>query len=204
MWSLLCIGATEAWYRSHETSPVPTQTWWAHFPTNLPSAREIPVSKQARSKLKYDRASTLAWEEPDGTKWSAYCFRWDAGSATSRMSARDHRPEYCLGGSGYNCKADLGIRYLPAHGLELPFREYVYERSGVVVYVLHCLWEDGAEKQEGFGTSKYVDRLKPVLQGKRRLGEQTLEIIVTGYPDIAEAEKAVRQRLSGLIQLGTH
>jgi exosortase len=201
-WALVSIAATEAWYRSHETNRVITAQWWANFPTNLPSAREIPLSKLARSKLKYDQGSTLAWEEPDGSKWSAFCFRWDAGVATSRMSARDHRPEYCLGGSGYNCQADFGIRYLPAHGLELPFRTYIFDRSGVVLYVFHCIWEDGAAKQKGFGTSKYLDRLETVLAGKRRLGQQTLEIIVSGYPGTAEAEQAVRQRLPSLVQLG--
>ncbi|MCW5556040.1 MAG: exosortase/archaeosortase family protein [Verrucomicrobiae bacterium] len=202
-WSLLCIGVTEVWYRAHEHNQSPTVAWWAQFPTNSPGAREIPISKLARSKLNYDHASTLSWEEPDGSKWSAYCFRWNAGVATSRMSARDHRPEYCLGGSGYNCQADLGVRYLSAHGLELPFRTYIFERSEVVLYVFHCLWEDGAAKQKGFGTSKYLDRLETVLEGKRRLGQQTLEIIVSGYPDIETAEAAVRQRLPSLIQFGT-
>ena len=202
LWSLFCIAATEAWYRSHETNQAPTAVWWAHFPTNLPSAREIPISKLARSKLKYDQGTTLSWEEPGGSQWSAFCFRWNAGVATSRMSARDHRPEYCLGGSGYNCQADFGIRYLPAHGLELPFRTYIFERSGVVLYVFHCIWEDGAAKQKGFGTSKYLDRLETVLEGKRRLGQQTLEIIVSGYAGMEEAEAAFRQRLPSLIQLG--
>jgi exosortase len=202
LWSVVCIGVTEAWYRGHESKRVPTAMWWAHFPTNSPGASEIPMSKLARSKLKYDEGSTLSWEEPDGSKWSAFCFRWNAGVATSRMSARDHRPEYCLGGSGYNCQADLGIRYLPAQGLELPFRTYTFERAGVVLYVFHCLWEDGAAKQNGFGTSKYLDRLETVLEGKRCLGQQTLEIIVSGYASMDEAEAAFRQRLPNLIQLG--
>jgi len=201
-WCLLAIAATEAWYRSHEVNLAPNTAWWASFPTNSPSAREIPMSKLARSKLKYDQASTWAWEEPDGSKWAAYCFRWNAGVASSRMAARDHRPEYCLGGSGYNCQADLGISYFPAQGLELPFRNYVFERGGVVLYVFHCLWEEGALEQRGFGTSKYLDRLRAVQLGKRYLGQQTLEIVVSGYANMEEAERAVRRRLPGLIQPG--
>jgi exosortase len=202
LWSLVCIGVTEAWYRSHETKSFPTPVWWACLPTNSPGAVEIPISKLARSKLKYDQGTSLSWEEPDGSTWSAFSFRWNAGVATSRMSARDHRPEYCLGGSGYNCQADFGVQYLPAHGLELPFRTYIFERPGVVLYVFHCIWEDGAAKQPGFGTSKYLDRLEAVLEGRRYLGQQTLEIIVSGYGGIAEAEAAVRQHLPSLIQLG--
>src|SRR5262249_37642227 len=130
-------------------------TWWSQFPTNLPTARAIPLSKLVKSKLKYDQQTALSWEEPDGSKWAAYFFRWDAGVASSRMSARDHRPESCLGGSGYTRKADLGILYMSAQGLTMPFRAYEFERSGLDLYVFHCLWEDGSEKQEGFGASKY-------------------------------------------------
>src|SRR5262249_47378412 len=90
---------------------------------------------------------------------------------------------------------------LPVLGLELPFREYVFETSGTLLFVFHCLWENGAVKQTGFGVSKYLDRLEAVLQGKRRLGQQTLELIVSGYQDMPTAETAVRQRLPTLIRL---
>ena len=203
VWVPCVLLLNEAWYRSHRANLTAAASWWASFPTNLPSAREIPVSKLAQSKLKYDHGLTLAWNESDGTKWTAYCFRWNAGVASSRMSARDHRPEYCLGGSGYNCTADLGVKYLPAHGLELPFRVYSFERSGATICVFHCIWEDGAQKQEGFGPSKYRDRLKAVLQGRRSLGQQTLEIILSGYQDLGQAEDALRQRLPDLVQLGS-
>jgi exosortase len=202
LWSLLCIGATEAWYRAHETDPAQTVRWSAQFPTNSPTAHKMWIDKEIRQVLKFDQGDGLSWEESDGTKWSASCFRWRAGEATSRMSARDHRPEICLPSRGYKVKSDLGILLLPAHGLELPFRAYVFEEEGRVLYVFFCLWEDGAEKQSGLGRSKYLDRLDSVLAGKRRLGQQTLEIVVSGYPDMAEAERALRQRLPSLVQVG--
>jgi hypothetical protein len=118
------------------------------------------------------------------------------------MAARDHRPEICLPSTGFKVKADSGIHFLPAHGLELPFRSYVFEDAGRVLYVFFCLWEDGADKQHGLGRSKYLDRLDSVLAGRRRLGQQTLEIIVSGYTGMPEAEEAVRQRLPTLVQLG--
>jgi hypothetical protein len=201
-WSLLCIAATEAWYRSHESNPAQTIRWSAQLPTSSPAARENPVSKEIRQLLKCDHGSDFSWEEPDGSKWSAFFFRWRAGEATSRMAARDHRPEICLPSRGYKVKADLGIHFLPAHGLELPFRAYIFADAGRVLYVFFCLWEDGADKQTGLGRSKYLDRLDSVLAGRRRLGQQTLEIVVSGYAGMEEAEQAVRQRLPSLVQLG--
>ena len=68
--------------------------------------------------------------------------------------------------------------------------------------VFFCLWEDGAETQAGLGNSKYLDRLKSVLSGRRRLGQQTFEIVLSGYAGMDEAEQAVRQYLPNLIQVG--
>ena len=201
-WSLLCIASTEAWYRAHETDPAQTTHWSAQFPTHYPNARKIPMDKEIKLVLKYDQGDALSWEEPDGTKWSAFFFRWRAGEATSRMAARDHRPEICLPSSGSTLQADLGIRFLPVHGLELPFRAYTFESAGRDLHVFFCLWEDGADKQTGLGRSKYLDRLDSVRAGRRRLGQQTLEFVVSGYASMEEAEQAVRQRLPGLIQLG--
>jgi exosortase len=201
-WSLVCIATTEAFYRAHDTDPAQTVRWSTQLPGNTPNARELPVSKEIRQILKCDQGSDFSWEDPDGSQWSAFFFRWRAGEATSRMAARDHRPEICLPSRGFKVKADLGVHFLPVQGLELPFRTYIFEETGHVLYVFFCLWEDGAEKQAGLGRSKYLDRLDSVLAGRRRLGQQTLEIIVGGYGSMDEAEQAVRQRLPSLVQIG--
>jgi exosortase len=201
LWSLFCLGVTEAWYRAHETDPAQTVRWSVQFPTNSPSAKEMWIDKEVRQVLRCDQGDAYSWEEQDGSNWSAYFFRWRSGEATSRMAARDHRPEICLPSSGNQLKASLGTRYLPVHGLELPFRTYTFESAGSVLYVFFCLWEDGAEMQTGLGRSKYLDRLGSVLTGKRRLGQQTLELVLGGYGSMEEAEQAVRQRLPNLILL---
>lgn len=203
LWAPFVLVANQAWYRSHETDPAQTVRWSFQFPTNSPNARNVPIDKDTRQRLRCDQGSALSWDEPDGSNWSAFFFRWREGEATSRMAARDHRPEICLPSSGYKLKNDSRILFLPAQGLEIPFRASTFDEAGRVLYVFFCLWEDGAEKQAGLGKSKYLDRLESVLAGRRRLGQQTLEIIVSGYASMAEAEQAVRQRLPSLIHLGT-
>ena len=44
-----------------------------------------------------------------------------------------------------------------------------------------------------------ADRLKLALAGRRRLGQQTLEIILTGYASLEKADQEVRKRLPQLI-----
>ena len=203
-WTAITLLGNQLWYHTGQGEAARTVQWQAAFPTNMLGAATIPISEPARNKLKYDSASTLSWQEPDGSKWSAYYFRWNPGSATSRLAAQDHRPEYCIGGSGYTCVADLGVQYFKARGLALPFRSYVFKQGSTVLYVFDCLWQDGAEHQKGFGASKYIDRLTAVLRRQPLLGQRVLEIIVSGYPNMAEAEKAVRARLPSLIQRSVH
>jgi hypothetical protein len=200
-WVAFLLVGNEAWYRSHESQSTAEPQWAPRFPTNLASAHEIPVSQSTREALKCDKINACSWEEPDGNTWTAYYFEWSSGKASSRVAARHHRPDYCLPASGRTLKADLGISYLPANGLQLPFRTYLFDNNGRPLYVFYCLWEQGARKQRGLGGSKYLDLIQPALAGQRRLGQQILELIVTGYPDVAEAERAVRERLPQMIQV---
>jgi exosortase len=203
LWALICIGVTETWYRSHQLQRADAAQWWVSYPTNLPSFQPATVSKAAAKLLRHDAESGGSWEEPDGTKWSVFCFRWKEGDPTARMSAMGHRPEYCLVGSGHDLRAMSGVQYLSASGIELPFRLYTFDSENRPLHVFFCLWEDGAEKQAGFGKTKTGDRLRTVIAGRRGMGQQTLEIICTGYPEMETAEKAVRKRLPDIIHPGT-
>ncbi len=200
-WIAFVLIGNELWYRSHGTKPAEAVHWWFNSPTNLASFRVVAVPESARKLLKYDLGTATSWEEPDGTQWFAYCFRWRPGDPTARMSALGHRPEYCLTGSGHELKAERGTKYFPAHGLELPFSTYTFDDSQRPLHVFFCLWEDEAEKQIGFGRSKYLDRLRSVLAGRRGLGQQTFEIVVGGYRTLEAAERAFQERLPSLIQI---
>jgi len=200
-WSLCIIGVNELWYRANEFKSVESVRWWVNFPTHLSTFSNVEVPMGARRLLKYDQGAAGLWQDPEGAKWQAFCFRWQPGNPTARMSALGHRPEYCLTGSGHELKSDLGTKLISTGSLELPFRAYIFNDSPHTLYVFFCLWEDAAEKQVGFGRSKYLDRLRSVLTGRRGLGQQTLEIICTGYPDMAAAERAVSQRLPNLIRM---
>jgi len=203
-WSLCVIGVNELWYRAHEFKSVESARWWVNFPTHLATFSNVEVPMGTRKLLKYDQGAAGLWQNPEGAKWQAFCFRWQPGNPTARMSALGHRPEYCLSGSGHELKSDLGTKLISAGSLDLPFRAYIFNDSPRTLYVFFCLWEDAAEKQVGFGRSKYLDRLRSVVAGRRGLGQQTLEIVVSGCTDMAAAEKAVRQQLPELIQMEVH
>jgi hypothetical protein len=85
--------------------------------------------------------------------------------------------------------------------LKLPFRRYVYEEDGKPLFVFFCQWEDGDEKQLGLQGSNQTDRLRSVWVGRRVVGDQSLELLMTGYATLDEADRALAQHLPELIHL---
>jgi len=61
--------------------------------------------------------------------------------------------------------------------------------------------EDGNLKQAGLMDSNQTDRLRSVLVGRRRVGNQSLELMILGYASLDEADRAFAQRLPGVIHL---
>jgi exosortase len=199
-WTSVLLIGNELWYRPDVTRiPVPVR-WWVNLPTNAPTYQSGTLSAGVRKLLRYDKGVAGSWIGKDGAQWSVFCLRWRAGNPTARTSALGHRPEYCMVGSGHELKRDFGIQYLEAHGLRLPFRTYAFDSLAQPLHVFFCLWEDGAEQQRGFSPSKYRDRLRATLARRRGLGQQTLEIIVKGFPTMSDAENAVRSQLPRLIR----
>ena len=127
-------------------------------------------------------------------------FRWNTGTVESLIRARQHRPEVCLPRAGSRQLTPSQLLWMEAGHLNLPFRLSVYEINGARAYVFFCLGEDGTERQMGMWASKQADRIRSVLVGRRRLGQQTCELVLSGYGSAAAAEEAVRRRLPDWIQ----
>ncbi len=200
-WAVLVLLATEVWYRAHEVKTTGAFHWAPHFPTNSPGFAEMELNRRTKNLLRFDSSDTGRWKESDGTEWSAFFFRWNPKSVSSILFARQHRPEECLPAGGFRLVKDGGVELFEAHGLKIPFRKYTYESNAGKVNVFFCLWEDGSEKQSGMWGSMKSERVRAALVGRRNLGQQTLEIIVSGYGSMADAELALRNRLPELIQV---
>lgn len=201
-WTIFSVAATEGWYRWHEARTDSKIDWGVEFPAELPSFKRIELSDESWGVLGCDSATTGAWTDEDGSQWQIFLLRWSKKSALSMMRARLHRPEICLPASGWHLVADRGIDRFSAGNLSLPFRSYIFEESGRPLHVFFCKWEGGGGRQFGLEGSKQGDRIRAVLMGRRRVEQQTLEIIIHGYETLELAEAAVRKRLPGLIHRG--
>ena len=198
-WAILVLGLKEAWYWSHETKDAGDFHWSADFPTNNPTYAPLELSDKVRRNIRSDVSEAAEWTETDGTEWTAYFFRWNPGPVRSMILARLHRPDVCLPASGFRQVADAGLADFKVGNLELPFRRYTYGSNGQTLHVFFCQWEDGSEKQSGMWSSKGADRIRAALVGRRHLGQQTFEIILSGYDSLAAAETALRNELPSLV-----
>ena len=200
-WALVSIAATEAWYRSHTPKDSGVFHWSVTLPETKPAFQKVELPPRSVSMLAYDLSTTGKWREEDGSEWSLYFFRWLPRSVESVIYSRVHRPEVCLQGAGFKQVSDSKLIWVEASGLKLPFRKYIYEMEGRKLFVFFCQWEDGSEEQKGMQASSQADCLQSVLKGRRLVGQQTLEIILTGCNTLDEAEQQLRKHLPALIRL---
>jgi exosortase len=198
-WALLVVTFTEVWYRVHEKKDQGLFYWSVALPEAKPSFEKIDLPPRSLKLLAFDSSATARWRETAGTEWSVFFFRWNPRSIQSVIQARLHRPDVCLPAAGLREVSEMGIQYFEVGTLKLPFRRYVYELEGRLLYVFFCQWEDGAENQDGLEASRQADRLRSVLAGRRILGQQTLEIILTGCDSLQKAEAELRMGLPELI-----
>ena len=78
-----------------------------------------------------------------------------------------------------------------------------FERERERLHVFFCLAEDGLKPTERPRIQDEwnpVARLESVVLGKRNLGQQVLEIVVSGYDTFEAAEAAFRREIAGIIQ----
>src|SRR6185437_9390741 len=81
------------------------------------------------------------------------------------------------------------------------FRRYEFEENGQTVYVFHCLWEENAPGAYATADDAGILRLRlqAVLQGRRNLGQRSLELVVAGAADFSTARNLVQQRLQEFV-----
>jgi exosortase/archaeosortase family protein len=197
---LLTVLSTEIWYRSHESDGKPQ--WSVAWPTYKKDFSNIALSERELDALACNERQSAEWTNSDGSHWTAYFFRWDKGPSKSRILARMHRPENCLPAAGCKLLADRGNLIIKVQSLAIPFHALDFEYQGEQLHVFFCLWEDGLKPSEQpriRDTWDPVAKLESVVFGKRNLGQQVLEIAISGYGSSEEAATAVRRELASMI-----
>ena len=141
-WILFFVLGTEIWYRHSEANLSGVRFLSIQWPADVSDISKFSISESARRILLYDDAKCASWVDRSGVRWSFYSLIWNSGR-TSTQSARIHRPENCLQGSGAILRSSLDNTEVGIGGTPLVFQTYLFERNGLPLYVFYLIWEEG-------------------------------------------------------------
>ena len=88
-------------------------------------------------------------------------------------------------------------------GIELVFRTYRFDANETKNYVFFCVWEDRRDPAEELRPPDEwnpASRVRAVLQRKRHLGQQVLEIAISGIENEKDARAAFERRIGEILQ----
>jgi exosortase len=216
VWLVAVEIAAAGWYRAHEHDLARTARWEVQWPLNAPNFHEIKIEEEERRILRFDRGRGAAWtltalHSTDAVSSTArpltctlYFFRWNSGK-NSALLANLHRPDVCLPAIGWNQTGDAGVKKYPvAPDLSLPFRHFEF-RHGTpeqttlqTAHAFYCVWEDrvspSAAKSRlpemSTAPSEWTrdERIRAVLEGRRHLGQQVMELVIQARGAVDESE----------------
>jgi len=232
VWLVAVEAGSTWWYRAHERNLVASTHWSVHWPENAPDFHPLKLDEEVRRTLRFDEGEAASWNcppidsveavnRPTPTRVTCfvYFFRWRPGR-NSALLANLHRPDVCLPAIGWKQVADNGVRQYPAvASLLLPFRHFEF-RHGTkedpaqqVAHAFYCLWEDRApgmitasqlpQMTTSPSTWTRGERVQAVLEGRRHLGQQVMEVVLRarGVIDQNEAQANFAALLPKLIVL---
>ncbi len=202
-WLLMVQLATEAWYRSHEAGLIPNTPWSIAWPAQDPQFKKTSVPENSLAILRCSDSQAASWQDNDGNDWSAFLLRWNPGKNSVQL-AKGHRPDICFPAAGAQLVDDFGRVTLDPNGVKMTFRHQSFASGSKLLHVFYCLWSDrvSAHENSTVEDSSQLTRLRDVLQGKRNLGQQVLEIVIQGPDSDQDAVTLLKQQLPQLIKRG--
>jgi exosortase len=202
VWLLFVEVSTAGWYRWHERHRVRLPSWTVALPADAPGFKALPIDDVTRSLLRYDEGLSAQWRRPGPPEvgCTLFFFRWAPGR-TSATLATMHQPSVCLPSSGLTQTLDAGIKpFATPAGITLPVDVYEFDLRGRRLYVYYVVWQDQSGYELPKEQAERADRLRAVWKGQRNLGQQTLEVVLTGPADAREAAAAFERELAAVIR----
>ncbi len=196
--------ATEGWYRMREGERVHSIDWTIVLPEQTGAIREIELSDDVRSILRYSEGSSTLMEWPDGRTWNLIILQWDPGRSSAQLATM-HRPEICMPAAGYGFIGPAEPLSVAAKGINITFDGSIFESNAQPLYVYRCLWEGfavaGGTYERSFDMS-IRGRLLSSWYGRRNLGQRLIQIAVSGVSNEHDAREEIIQRLPLMVVRG--
>lgn len=196
LWLLGWIG-NQLYYHLQEDAPdylVRATTDYENIPYPV---RSIPISDAIQAQLRFQEGRQVVWANPDKRlSWTLFFFTWEKGAISSFAGV--HRPEICLQAAGLRMVRKGPIYTWEQQGLSLQLHSYTFRSSVVEYHVFFSVWE----REEGRPVPldhDYGDRLNRVQEGIRVAARQSIQVVVSGHPDLETAARDVLETLDTIL-----
>jgi hypothetical protein len=201
LWFVATEFAVEAWYRAHEPR-WHGWSWAIQWPKKYPQFQFLDIPARSQRLLMCDESQAATWREPDGGFWSLYLIRWNPGNPQAE-SAKVHRPDVCLNAEGAIMEKDLGTQFHDVGGVQIPFHSYSFRMGQDRLYVFFSLREELPGEVALTATPEFeeTDLFQRALRGRRNVGEQSVEIAMSGYRSAESAQEAFQARLGEVLKI---
>jgi exosortase len=227
-WMVVIEVGAQVWYLAHEQDLVLTTRWNVRWPEAAPNFHELKIDKEIRRVLRFDEGQAAVWTSPAAPSpdilkpskskqvvYFLYLFHWKAGR-NSAVLANLHRPDVCLPAIGWVQVADTGVRDYPVTGsFSLPFRHFEFRHGSEnsppeFAHAFYCLTEDRIPAPSGSGSTRRAqmagahstwtrdERIRQVLEGRRHLGQQVMEVVFVSSNPISAT--GAESRLHDLVR----
>lgn len=203
-WLLTVQITTEVWYRYHETGLVPNVQWSVAWPTNDADFTKTSIPKNSLAILRCSDSESAAWQDGDGNQWSAFVLRWDPGRNSTQL-AKGHRPDICFPAAGAQLSEDFGWLSANANGVQMTFRHQSFLSGPHLLHVFYCLWSDRispVDPVDPTDNNAQTSRIRAVLEGKRNLGQEVFEVVLSSPDAGVDPVALFQQQLQLLVKKG--
>lgn len=204
VWIAVVEAGVALWYHLRESNLKPGPGWTVNLPTNNPTYQALPLTEDERILLRFDEAKQGLWQEADGTGWQAFYFNWKPGRVAGYLAKR-HTPDICLTATGLKMTAGPTLKIINVHGVDLPMRCYTFDSPEGPLQVFQCHWEAGLDvKNYTANESARFNLIRGIWAGRGNQGQKVLEVVATGYPDLAQAGEVLTGLLDKLVAVENH
>ncbi len=173
--------------------------WSVTLPSNEASFSPIRLPERSLELLACDHVDAGEWMHPGGIHVSAFFLQWTTKSMTTIVKSRYHRPDICLPAAGATLVARNGIRRYPGPDGDLAFSTYEFAAGGERIFVFFSIQQSSLGKDVSQDTIQIADRLTSVVNRRRIVPQQTLQVFLRGVSGFEVAEETLRSILPGLV-----
>ena len=202
---LLTAIGTEAWFRYKESQNLVKIPDWGvtPLPEGSSIAEDKPLPPYVKRLLGQDIGFERSWTDGKGHQWHLIFLRWLPGNMQGEGAP--HAPDACQTGHGRKITARSEERMTEVQGIPLPYRIYTIDAGGSTFHLMYVLNAEtfAGERPGGIGLIKEThrtERLRRVAEGRRRIGNRSMQLALVGESDAQAAEQAMLEILPTLIQ----